>query len=388
LQFTSIATESLTHTEETKIYEKTLIALAVLAASGASFAQVTVTGSIISGYKQSSVSGTSSNKNAALAAVADTFVGGSGGNATGDSSGLGLDTTTITFAASEDLGGGMKVDASMNIDTLNRASVAGGDSSLKLTTGIGRFTLQTYKPVDYLSGGISGVGGAGLDDRVFSARVNRDSVGFDTKLGPVYLGVAQLEAGPSKKDTTVALGLGVGASGDATTVAQRINSYSATYVGGGLIANLNYLTYDNRGDTDSTYKDVIRTSASYDFGFMKLGAGYSVTTTMAGATVKDSLVAASVPAGSWTFGANYGVGEVNGSSIAYNAVAKAKGAGVATFLGIQANDLDGTRSGYSLTAAYALSKRTSVTASYVNWLSSPFAASRNTETTLLLAHSF
>ena len=373
--------------------KKTLIALAVLAASGASFAQVTVTGSIISGYKQSSVSGAAGTglglqKNGALASVADTFVGGSGGNATGDSSGLGLDTSTITFAASEDLGGGMKVDASMNIDTLNRGSVAGGDSSLKLTTSIGRFTLQTYKPVDYLSGGISGVGGAGLDDRVFSARVNRDSVGFDTKLGPVYLGIAQLEAGPSKKDTTAALGLGVGSSGDASTVAQRINSYSATYVGGGLIANLNYLTYDNRDNTDSTYKDVIRTSASYDFGFVKLGAGYSVTTTMAGATVKDSLIAASVPVGSWTFGANYGAGEVNGSSIAYNAIAKAKGVAVANALGIQAGDLDGTRSGYSLTAAYALSKRTSVTASYVNWLSSPFAASRNNETTLLLAHSF
>jgi len=373
--------------------KKTLIALAVLAASGASFAQVTVTGSIISGYKQSSVSGAAGTglalqKNGALASVADTFVGGSGGNATGDSSGLGLDTSTITFAASEDLGAGMKVDASMNIDTLNRGSVAGGDSSLKLTTSIGRFTLQTYKPVDYLSAGISGVGGAGLDDRVFSARVNRDSVGFDTKLGPVYLGIAQLEAGPSKKDKTVALGLGVGSSGDASTVAQRINSYSATYVGGGLIANLNYLTYDNRDNTDSTYKDVVRTSASYDFGFMKLGAGYSVTTTMAGATVKDSLVAASVPVGSWTFGANYGAGEVNGSSIAANAIDKAKGAGTAAALQVGAGDLDGTRSGYSLTAAYALSKRTSVTASYVNWLSSPFAASRNTETTLLLAHSF
>ncbi len=373
--------------------KKTLTAMAVLAATTGAFAQVTITGSVISGYKESSVSGAAGtglakSKNTALASVADTFVGGSGGNATGDSSGLGLDTTTITFAASEDLGGGMKVDASMNIDTLNRGSVAGGDSSLKLTTSVGRFTVQTYKPVDYLSGGISGVGGAGLDDRVFSARVNRDSVGFDTKLGPVYLGFAQLEAGPSKKDKTVALGLGVGASGDATTVAQRINSYSATYVGGPLIANLNYLTYDNRGTTDSTYKDVIRTSASYDFGGFKMGAGYSVTTTMAGATVKDSLISASLPKGNWTLGANYGVGEVNGSSIAFNAVAAATSVGTATALGIQPGDLDGTRSGYSLTAAYALSKRTSITASYVNWLSSPFAANRNTETTLLLAHSF
>lgn len=373
--------------------KKTLIALAVLATSGASFAQVTVTGQVIAGYKQSSVSeaagtGLAKTKNGALASVADTFVGGSGGNATGDSSGLGLDTTTITFAASEDLGSGMKIAASMNIDTVNRKEVLGGDTSLKLTTGIGRFTLQTYRPVDYLSAGISGVGGASLDDRVFSARVNRDSVGFDTKLGPVYVGVAMFEAGKSKKNSTSDVGLGVGSAGAGSTTDQRINSYSVTYVGGPLIANLNYLTYDSMGATDSGYKDVIRTSASYDLGVVKLGGGYSVTTTAAGGTVKDALVAASIPAGSWTFGANYGMGTVDGTTIAAAAIDAAKGAGTAAALGVQAGDLNGTRSGYSLTAGYALSKRTSVTASYVNWLSSPFAATRNTEATLFLSHSF
>lgn len=383
--------------------KKTLIAAAVLAVSTASFAQVTITGSFISGYKQSSVAGgagtgTEKQKNDVLASVADTFVGGSGGNASGDSSGLGIDTSTITFAATEDLGGGMKVDASMNIDTLNRASVAGGDSSLKLTTGIGRFTVQTYRPVDYLSGGLSGVGGSSLDDRVFSARVNRDAVGFDTKLGPVYVGFAHLEAGNTKKDKSVALGLGVGAAGQADTIGQRINSYSMTYLGGPLIANLNYLTYDNRGTTDSTYKDVIRTAASYDLGVVKFGAGYSVTTTMAGGTVKDALVAASVPAGNWTFGANYGVGTVSDTTIGLDAAAAGIAASrsiplvnaraFAQSIGITADSLNGTRSGYSLTAAYALSKRTSITASYVNWLSSPFAAARNSEATLLLGHSF
>ncbi len=380
-----------------------LIALAAIAVSGAAFAQVTVTGSIISGYKQSSVSGTAGTgtekqKNDLLAGVANSFVGGSGGNATGDSSGLGLDTTTITFAASEDLGGGMKIAASMNIDTLNRKEVLGGDSSLKLTTGIGRFTLQTYRPVDYLSAGVSGVGGASLDDRVFSARVNRDSAGFDTKLGPVFVGVAVFEAGKSLTSTTTNVGLGVGSAGAAGTTGQRINSYAVTYVGGPLIVNLNYLTYDSIGTTDAGYKDVIRTAASYDLGVVKLGGGYSVTTTAAGGTVKDALVAASIPAGSWTLGANYGMGTVDGTTIARSAAGQelikrgqATAGTVGTVLnqlGINADSLNGTRTGYSLTAGYALSKRTSVTASYVNWLSSPFAATRNTEATLFLSHSF
>jgi hypothetical protein len=382
--------------------KKSLIALAVVAISGAASAQVTITGSVAAGYKQSSVSGaagtgTEATKNKLLAGVADSFVGGSGGNATGDNSGLGLDTTTVTFAASEDLGGGMKVDASMNIDTLNRKEVAGGDSSLKLTTSVGRFTVQTYRPVDYLSAGISGVGGAALDDRVFSARVNRDAVGFDTKLGPVFIGVSFLEAGKSKTSTTTDVGLGAGSAGAAGTTGQRLNSYSVTYVGGPLIANLNYLTYDSMGTTDAGYKDVIRTAASYNLGFVKLGGGYSVTTTAAGGTVKDALVAASIPAGNWTFGANYGMGTVDGTSIARSAAGQAliaNGTAAAAVpatlnaLGINADSLNGTRSGYSLTAGYAISKRTALTASYVNWLSSPFAANRNNEATLLLSHSF
>jgi hypothetical protein len=378
--------------------KKTLIAAAVLAVSGAAFAQVTITGTAAYGYKQSSNAGTATNKDKVLAGVADTFVGGSGGNSAGDNSGFGIDTSSITFAASEDLGQGWKIDGALNIDKSNRASIAGGDTSLKLTTSVGRLTLQTYQPVDYLSGGISGVGGAGLDDKVFSARVNRDAVGFDTKIGPVFVGFSHLEAGPTKKDTSVALGLGVGGGGEASSVAQRLNSFSVTYVGGPIIANLNYLTYDNRGDTDSTYKDTVRTAASYNAGFAKFGAGYSLTTTMAGATVADALVAASVPVGAWTFGANYGVGDVQGSTIGFNAsvagIMKTNGVNQATAiatanaLGIKADSLNGSRSGYSLTAAYALSKRTSLTGSYVNWLSSPFAAARNTEATLLLSHSF
>jgi Gram-negative porin len=377
--------------------KKTLIAAAVLAVSGAAFAQVTITGTAAYGYKQSSNAGTATTKDKVLAGVADTFVGGSGGNSAGDNSGFGIDTSSITFAASEDLGQGWKIDGALNIDKSNRASIAGGDTSLKLTTSVGRLTLQTYQPVDYLSGGISGVGGAGLDDKVFSARVNRDAVGFDTKIGPVFVGFSHLEAGPTKKDTSVALGLGVGGGGDASSVAQRLNSFSVTYVGGPIIANLNYLTYDNRGDTDSTYKDTIRTAASYNAGFAKFGAGYSLTTTMAGATVADALVAASLPVGAWTFGANYGVGDVQGSTIGFNAsvaglmkqgLTQVQAINQANALGIKSDSLNGSRSGYSLTAAYALSKRTSLTGSYVNWLSSPFAAARNTEATLLLSHSF
>nr|WP_315493727.1 porin [uncultured Rhodoferax sp.] len=358
--------------------KKSLIALAVLAASGASFAQVTITGNYTAGYKssyQAPRQGTAGQQ--AIQGVTQAIAGGSGGNAVGDSSGLGIDTSLITFAAKEDLGGGMSVAAEMSIDGLSRGGVSGGDSSLKLTTSVGRLTLQTYKPVDYLSGGISGVGGVGMDNKVFPSRGLKEGVGFDTKLGPVFVGLAHLEQASVSSSTTsgVGMGLGVGGAGAAGTTGQRLNSLSATYVGGALIANVNYLVYDGRTDNVNTsYKDVIRTAASYDFGVAKLGGGLSVLTTTGGSTLTDSMIAVSVPLGALTLGANFAQ-ETSAGTIAQAA------------LGVAAGDLDQTRSGYGLSATYALSKRTSLIATYANWLSAA-GKDRSSETNLLVSHSF
>ncbi|PQA77596.1 porin [Rhodoferax sp. TS-BS-61-7] len=362
--------------------KKSLIALAVLAASGASFAQVTITGNFTTGYKQTSIAAATTTAQG----VTQNLAGGTGGNAAGDSSGLGIDTSLITFSAKEDLGGGMSVAAEMSIDGLSRGGVAGGDSSLKLTTSVGRVTLQTYKPVDYLSGGISGVGGAGMDNKVFPARSLKDAIGFDTKIGPVFVGIAHMEQASTSGasgTTGVGAGLGVGASGSATTVGQRLNSFSVTYVGGPLIANLNYLVYDNRSDGNLgnvSYKDVIRTAASYDFGSFKLGGGFSQLTTVSGATLADGLVAVSVPVGKLTLGANFASETANGFT-----------AGVysgSPLIVLGAGAVDQSRTGYGLSASYALSKRTSLIANYANWQAFNGASQRNNETNLLVSHSF
>ena len=72
--------------------KKTLVALAVLAASGASFAQVSLSGEFAYGY-----------------------------SATTDAAGLkksggGLDTAQLVFSAKEDLGGGTSVAVTMKTD--------------------------------------------------------------------------------------------------------------------------------------------------------------------------------------------------------------------------------------------------------------------------------
>jgi len=365
--------------------KKSLIALAVLAASGASFAQVTVTGTLITGYKSSLTAPTKGTQAEQITqSVTAALAGGSGGNVVGDSSGLGIDTSLITFTAKEDLGGGMSVAAEMSFDGVSRAGVAGGDSSLKLTTSVGRLTLQSYKAIDYLSGGVSGVGGVGMDNKVFPSRSLKDSIGFDTKLGPVYLGVSHSEQASANSSVTtgVGAGLGVGGAGAAGTTGQRLNSMSVTYVSGSLVANLNYLVYDGRTDNVNTsYRDVIRTAASYDLGVAKLGGGFSVLTTTGGSTLTDSMIAVSVPVGALTLGANFAQ-ETSAGTIAQTI--PVAGVGNVPFV---AGQLDQTRSGSGLSASYALSKRTSLIATYANWVSA-VGKDRNNETNLLVSHSF
>lgn len=353
--------------------KKTLVALAVLAASGASFAQVTITGNYIYGYKASTTSAQANKEQATTQALA----GGNNGNPTGDSSGLGIDTSTVTFEAKEDLGSGMSVTASMNIDTMNRGGIAGGDSSLKLLTSLGQLKLETYKIDDYISGSF-GAGGVGMDNKVFPARTFKDAIGFITKLGPVIVGLKHAEQGTaSSVFPLAALGLGVGATGPAAAVGQRSNSISGTYMAGGLVANLNLVVYDNRTDGQNTSnKDVVRAGATYDFGGPKVGGGVEVITLMSGATLSNAGISGSVLLGNVTLGANYATESLSGS------------AAQPTLLGvIPAGGLDQTRTGYGLSATYAFSKRTSLIANYANW--TPYGgANKNTESNLLLSHAF
>ena len=173
---------------------------------------------------------------------------------------------------------------------------------------------------------------------------------------------------------------------------QRNVSIALTYVNGPLIAGVNYLSYDNRTSTavadGVSQKDVVRGQLSYDLGVAKLGAGYSVGTQVAGNTISDALVAVSVPMGALTLGANYGMRTTKDVPAVFTGfysgqLAAGYGAG-----SLPTGSLDGTRSGYSLAANYALSKRTSVSLTYVNWLAFSDAANRNSETAVLLAHSF
>jgi predicted porin len=335
--------------------KKTLIALAVLASSGVSFAQVTVTGNLTMGYKATS------GLNTSTATTPPVY-------AANDASGFGVDTSQINFSAKEDLGGGMKISADMALGGADRShesttgvqAVSGRDATLALTTGAGRISLKSYEVPNYLTGGLLNGMGPGQDDKVFGAKTKSDAVAFDTVMGPFSLGFEHRET---------AMGIGAGASGSALAIVQRTNLLSGTYAAGPLAANLQYGSLDNRdtvaplvGTTDSS----IGASATYDFGMAKVGAAMVQTTLTSGVKVSDSVLAVSLPLGAATLSANWATNKNDSANVA----------------------VGGTKTGYGLKGEYSLSKRTSMIAQYARWDLLNTASSTMTRTDLLLSHSF
>jgi predicted porin len=231
-----------------------------------------------------------------------------------------------------------------------------------LTGGFGAVALTSVRSADYLSGGVSGVAGIGFDDKVFGKRRIADAISYSVPVGPVSLTLQHQENDVSAN--LGAGGLGIGAAGSSL---QRLNVLSVTYAAGKLVANGQYLSYDNRNSGFNTTADyVTRAAASYDFGMAKLGLGYSQANYSGGATRKDALVGVSVPLGAVTVGAQW---------------AQRKGEGFGS------PAADGTANETGLNLAYALSKRTSVVGMYTRW-DVLNQSSANTETSVLVVHNF
>ncbi len=305
--------------------KKTLVALAVLAASGASFAQVAITGNVSMGWA---------------------------GGQTADgkqSSGLGVDTATIDFAVSEDLGGGLKVTAHEGFDTMARNGVTGGDTGMTLGTSTWSVYLGANQLAPYLAGNAS-VGGLfnGFDNKIFSAKNSgQDFAGVSFAVTPsITLSVTEYE-------NNAGLGLTSGSGGDATTTGQRNTQYQIAYASGALKADAAYKSYDAATATaaTTTYKDIksiTRGSANYDFGVAKVGAGIEARTLVINGTDTMATVSANVPFGALGFGVQWANRTVNGANTLTTV-----------------NDYN--QSGYGLELDYNFSKSTKLALNYMNW---------------------
>jgi predicted porin len=323
--------------------KKTLIALAVLAASGASFAQATITGNYTFGYKQTQAAGAA------------------------QTSGIGTDTAAVKFSASEDLGGGLKAAAQVSIASAARGATVGGeDAKVTLTGGFGALTMGTVESANGLlaigSSGASGFGVDGTGTNVISGSTNLDVIGYGLPLGNgLTLGVSYVEGGT----TATVPQLGVGTSG--TAYFQSSWTAGVTYAAGPLAAKLDTTSYNRNGDTDLTSNSAqsrYRLSAAYDFGVARLSGGYSRKSSSGDKIDYETLIGVKVPFGAVTAGLDY-------------ATASTDTAGVKS----------GERQGYSLGVSYDLSKRTSVSASYLNWDTKGVDGS-NTGFRTFISHSF
>jgi predicted porin len=419
--------------------KKTLIALAALAATGASFAQVTITGNLTAGYSQATTNsytgiqslsarqalvigqmaanpafGSVATVQAALAAnvpaAVQTFNGGVAGlarTARQDSaSGFGVDIAEIFITAKEDIGGGQTIEAKLGLDNVSRGNGFGAhDTTLTYTnTSFGRIQYGNTRGAAVFSGlPTAGAPVIDMDGKLFERRSQSEFINYAVPVGPITL-LYQL-------GETSSNGLGVGQSGAPASIGQRSNTLLGLYRDGPLEAFLAYKTYDNGNAEVLVAPNGIRLSkdtqwslqGAYDLGMAKIGFGYAYTRTNLGVSAADMLVGVNVPLGALEVGATWGQEIVSGI----------KGVPVTAYnLGTLPNSVwkdiiseaEGTSSGWSIGAKYNLSKRTNFKISHASWTTSGYAQFENfgansnpgefgygpiqTQTNVLLSHSF
>ncbi len=313
--------------------KKTLLALAVVAASGAAFAQsATLSGSYAFGYETTKI----------------------GGVKTG---GFGTDTAAIKLVATEDLGGGLKASAQVSLAGMHRDGAGTGeDARLTLAGGFGSILLGTMESDDGLRRAIAGAPGYDLDGQVHSANSNIDVVGYTSpQLAPgLTFGVSYVDRG-----TTVGTGLNAGTNGAAS--AQPSITANVSYKAGPIDARFDVTSWTRQSAADvtsNTLKQRFRVSGNYNLGMAKVGLGYAQRTNVNSTKVKDLVAGVSAGFGAATVGLVYESRDNNGAKT----------------------------TGFSTGVSYALSKRTSVDAHYASWKKA--GASADTGFRVLVGHSF
>ncbi len=266
--------------------KKTLIALAVLAASGASFAQssVTLSGVVGFGYQTSS------------AGV----------------KGLSISDSTIAVAGVEDLGGGLKANVSMAFDATGstfgtNSPLLRRNTSLGLSGGFGSVSIINTRGGELLTSAM--VAPSYLPDGMFdkSGIVNRTQVDVIQYTAPSFSGftpyLQHVETGTT---TTQADGNGA--------PTYRTNVLGVNYAAGPLAVGL--AIKNTSGLPSGAVTSNTEAFATYDLGVAKIGVGYDSkmnadSTNNAISTANAAKNATSfgiaVPMGALTIGANYAV---------------------------------------------------------------------------------
>lgn len=294
--------------------KKSLVALAALALAGVASAQVSLSGSLAFGYQ------------------ADKAASGIGG---AKANGLLVTDGNFVLTASEDLGGGLKATAMMDVKSRGRdTAIEGRDASLTLAGGFGSVMIGAIEMGNGLLGlgaggapvrGLDGADG-GLNRAVLSGGLNSDVLMYTSpSMGGFTVSAALLDA-------TAGLGM------QSAALTQDATLLGATFTAGPFAVAGDYTRFGANAAPAPLLDDRIRLSASYDLGMVKFGAGYEKLDYVGTVNENQYLLGVSAPVTTaLTIGANY--------------VRNTKDA---------ANDM----SAYELVANYALSKRTAINVTY------------------------
>ena len=323
--------------------KKTLIALAAVAVSSAAMAQVTVSGNVEVQYQSlkstlTGVTGSYIQESGTVGSTATTSVLRAP-VAAGESTvkGFLISGMHLHITATEDLGGGLKATARYSLDgaTSDSGNVVGDGILLSLAGGFGSVTFSNVDSADYLAVdpvtdplGYNG----GIQDRI-------------TYTSPTISGIrftATMQEGAN------------GAGKDAT---KESMVYELDYAAGPLTANIGMMTVDKNVHT--TTDGFSRFKVGYNFGVAAVSYGQINAKDAAGVKDSNTALTVSVPLGA--------------VSLSYAYATSKDGA---------AAKQDGT----AISATYALSKRTSLSAQQVNYETATFASNKRTR--LTMSHAF
>lgn len=284
-----------------------VVALAVCMTAGFAQAQsgVTLSGKLGFAYQSSKAFGTGAKSN-----------------------GLAVTDGDFVITSVEDLGGGLKMTASMAVQSRGRdTNISGRDAYLKLDGGYGSVMIGAIDSGNaILDLGAGGAPTIGLDNNTLDAGLG--NVNILSYTSPAYSGVSgyvglfdATAAGGMQKTATTRDGVKLGVN----------------YTQGGLTLNADYVDLGQNSSADPDAKR-FAVSGMYDFGVVAVGAGYQSYKEVGASRNKQYLLGVSAPVtGALTIGATYG---------------RQSEAGTATI------------KGYELGAHYALSKRTGVRVAY------------------------
>jgi predicted porin len=310
--------------------KKSLVALAVLAASGASFAQSSVT----------------------LYGVADVWLGSlkadqessSPDSVTLLNSG-GVSTSRWGMKGSEDLGGGLKaiftLESKVGVDT----GASSGFSRLSYVGLEGGFGTVTFGKMWTATDDVMGASNSAFDSGLSAT----NGVWVANAVYSGNPGNTIKYASPSMGGFSFAASYGLD---ETANVTNDMMDFSVSYAGGPLAANF---AYQVQKDSTSDDLKIMTVNGSYDFAVAKLLASYAQT--KAGDfDVKDYQIGVDVPvSAALTVSAGYAHSKRNDAAAA--GIASENAAGDLSGYGLY----NGTKnSGFGVAVAYSLSKRTTV----------------------------